>query len=319
MEINYEKILNSLSCPVAVFDEDDRLVSANPAFFKHFPNLSGNITLKTIKSALPNTPINIEKSDNLQILTFCGPSENMEAAYTEFVSTVSHELRTPLTSIRGFAQTMISSYDRLETAQILKFLGIIKDQSNRLIKLVENLLSISKMQSQKENFVYKSLNINDLLAQILPILQKQYPSHKFSTEITRTTPLILADEDKLQQILINLIDNAAKYSPQGSTVQILTAGSGNSAHIEIKDQGAGIAPEDFDKIFEKFTRIENHLTQKTEGSGLGLYIVKNLVEKMGGKITLTSSTTPPAGTKFTLELPAADYAAQSGKKLKENQ
>ena len=314
MKIDFEEILNTINFPTAIFDEENRLVYANPAFQGHFQNIETGTKLEEIKNKLNNIPLQIKNAKNLKILTFDGSSENLEEAYSEFVSTVSHEL----TSIRGFADTMLGSYGRLEPAQILKFLGIIKDQSNRLIKLVENLLSISKMHSQKENFIYKSVQVKDQLAQILPILQKQYPSHRFVTENSGFLPAVLADENKFQQILINLLDNAAKYSPQGSTVTIKTADNDNMVSINIKDEGAGIAQEDCEKIFEKFVRIENHLTQKAEGSGLGLYIVKNLIEKMGGKISVKSSQTPPTGTIFKIELPAANYTAQSGKKLKEN-
>lgn len=132
---------------------------------------------------------------------------------------------------------------------------------------MENLLSISKMQAQKENFIYKSIQIKDQIAQILPILQKQYPDHKFLLKTPEFMPPILADENKFQQILINLLDNAAKYSPPGSNVRIQIKDSDNMVSIKIKDGGSGIAEKDFDKIFEKFVRIENHLTQKAEGSG----------------------------------------------------
>lgn len=297
MEINFEKILNTLEHPIAIFDENDRIIYSNAQFQKVFAQMEQNLTLEELKNNFPQYTFNAQQSENLKILTIKENQGSLEEAYSEFVSTVSHELRTPLTSIRGFADTMQNSYDRLEKAQIVKFLGIIKDQSNRLIKLVENLLSISKMQAQKENFIYKSIQIKDQIAQILPILQKQYPDHKFLLKTPEFMPPILADENKFQQILINLLDNAAKYSPPGSNVRIQIKDSDNMVSIKIKDGGSGIAEKDFDKIFEKFVRIENHLTQKAEGSGLGLYIVKNLIEKMGGKITLTSSQTPLTGTR----------------------
>lgn len=318
MEINFEKILNTLELPIAIFDENDRIIYSNAQFQKVFAQMEQNLTLEELKNHFPQYTFGLKQSENLKILTIKENQGSLDEAYSEFVSTVSHELRTPLTSIRGFADTMQNSYDRLEKAQIVKFLGIIKDQSNRLIKLVENLLSISKMQAQKENFIYKSIQIKDQIAQILPILQKQYPSHKFLLKTSGFIPPILADENKFQQILINLLDNAAKYSPPDSNVKIQITDCDNMVSIKIKDEGSGIAEKDFDKIFEKFVRIENHLTQKAQGSGLGLYIVKNLIEKMGGKISLISSQTPPTGTEFTITLPVANYTAQSGKKLKEN-
>lgn len=318
MEINFEKILTNQKAPIAVFDENDKLIFSNLAFNKYFTKNIKTLTLKDLKSELSDFELDINKIDNLTILTIDNSSKKLEDAYTEFVSTVSHELRTPLTSIRGFSDTMISSYNRLEPEQILKFLGIIKDQSNRLIKLVENLLSVSKLHSQKDTLIYKSVQVKDQIAQILPILQKQYPLHKFIFNNTESAPPVLADENKFQQILINLLDNAAKYSPKGSAIQITIADCDNMVSVKIKDEGSGIAQNDYEKIFEKFVRIENHLTQKAEGSGLGLYIVKNLTEKMGGKISVNSTQTQPSGTEFNIMLPAANYTAQSGQKLKEN-
>lgn len=153
MEINFEKILNTLELSIAIFDENDRIIYSNAQFQKVFAQMEQNLTLEELKNHFPQYTFGLKQSENLKILTIKENQGSLDEAYSEFVSTVSHELRTPLTSIRGFADTMQNSYDRLEKAQIVKFLGIIKDQSNRLIKLVENLLSISKMQAQKENFI----------------------------------------------------------------------------------------------------------------------------------------------------------------------
>ncbi|MCD7879695.1 MAG: hypothetical protein LUG16_07175, partial [Candidatus Gastranaerophilales bacterium] len=146
--------------------------------------------------------------------------DNLEKAYLDFISTVSHELRTPLTSIRGFADTLLSSYDRLTPQQREKFLLIIKEQSNRLINLVENLLTVSKMQSEKELMVYKTIDVIPIIDSTVQILQNQYKTHKYKCNYASNLPKIFVDTDKFQQILINLIDNASKYSPENSNVYI---------------------------------------------------------------------------------------------------
>jgi two-component system phosphate regulon sensor histidine kinase PhoR len=245
----------------------------------------------------------------------------LEKVYSDFISTVGHELRTPLTSIRGFADTMMLSYNRLDENQIKKFLNIIKEQSNRLIKLVENLLSISKIQVQQSNFVYKSINPVSQVEQIVDIVKAQYQKRFFEINATSDVSNVLVDENKFQQILINLLENAAKYSYENGIIKVSIENSlekENFVSIKIKDNGVGIEKKNQSIIFEKFARVENHLTRRTEGSGLGLYIVKNLVEKMGGYICLESSTElPHSGSIFEVLLPAVSYTNQSRKILED--
>ena len=217
----------------------------------------------------------------------------------EFIATVSHELRTPLTSIRGFSQTLLASWDKIDDENKKKFIKIIEDQSNRLIHLVENVLSVSKMNAGGE--VLKKVDVNDVIKRIIPMFTEQYKTRKFVQKLNSSLPPARLDDDKFQQILTNLIDNAAKYSTDGKTVTISTELSENFVEIKITDEGVGIKQEDFDKVFKKFSRLENHLTSTTQGNGLGLYITKQLVENMGGQISFTSEINK--GTTFRVLMP----------------
>ncbi len=214
---------------------------------------------------------------------------DIEKKYEDFISTVSHELRTPLTSIRGFSQTMLSSWDKLDDESKKKFIKIIEEQSNRLIHLVENMLSVTKLQGTNSNFIYNTLNIKNPIEQIISIIKNQYPTHKIEFLHSKNLPEIFVDKDKFQQILTNLIENAAKYSPENSTIQIKTELKNNNISIKVSNLGINIDPQDYEKIFTKFARIDNPLTRKVQGSGLGLYITKSLVEKMDGKIFVNSN------------------------------
>ena len=222
----------------------------------------------------------------------------MSTVEEEFIATVSHELRTPLTSIRGFSQTLLNSWDRIEEADKKKFIRIIEDQSNRLIHLVENILSVSKMNAGSQ--VLKEVNVNNIIKKVIPLLESQYKDHRFELKLMPNLPTALLDEDKFQQIMTNLVDNAAKYSEAGKTVTVSTSIIANEISIKVQDEGVGIKSEDFDKLFKKFSRLENHLTSKTQGNGLGLYITKELVEKMNGKISFSSSS---KGTIFEVLFP----------------
>ena len=217
----------------------------------------------------------------------------------EFISTVSHEMRTPLTSIRGFSQTLLSSWDRIDDENKKKFIKIIEEQSNRLINLVENILTVSKANAG--NLIMKKGFVNASINSIIPMFKEQYKTHKIVFTPYKDLPPARLDDDKFQQIMTNLIDNGCKYSPEGSTVTITTETIGEFIIIKVKDEGVGIKKEDSDKLFKKFSRIENHLTSKTQGNGLGLYITKQLVENMSGQITFESEE--GAGTTFIVQFP----------------
>ncbi len=240
----------------------------------------------------------------------------LEQAYLDFISTVSHELRTPLTSIRGFADTLLSSYDRLTPEQRQKFLLIIKNQSNRLINLVENLLTVSKMQSDNELLIYKSVDVIPFIESSVQMIKNQYQNRRYVCNYEKNLPKVFIDTDKLQQILLNLIDNASKYSNEGSAVEISVSQnySENILIITVTDEGIGIKSEDIDKIFNKFSRVDSPLTRKIQGNGLGLYITKTLTEKMGGKISVKSSKNK---VEFSVSFPASTPEDNGRKKLKE--
>lgn len=230
-----------------------------------------------------------EKLKLIEYFEYNKVMDNIEKNYEDFISTVSHELRTPLTSIRGFSQTMLSSWNKLDDDSKKKFIKIIEEQSNRLIHLVENMLSVTKLQSSDNNYVFNELNIKSPVEQIISIVKNQYPAHNFDFQYRENLPNIFVDKDKFQQIMTNLIENSAKYSPENSLTAIKTSIDNNSVILEISNLGIGIEEKDYEKIFTKFARIDNPLTRKVQGSGLGLFITKNLVEKMDGKISVAST------------------------------
>ena len=217
----------------------------------------------------------------------------------EFISTVSHEMRTPLTSIRGFSQTLLNSWDRIDDESKKKFIKIIEEQSNRLINLVENILTVSKEKAGK--LILTKVDVNSSIEKILPIFYERYKNHKFVLDFDKKIPPALLDEDKFQQVMTNLIDNGCKYSEEGTNITVSTFLNCDKISIKVQDEGVGIKEEDLDKLFKKFSRLENHLTSKTQGNGLGLYITKQIVENMNGEISLSSKENE--GTTFEVKFP----------------
>lgn len=233
--------------------------------------------------------------------------------YEDFISTVSHELRTPLTSIRGFSQTMLSSWDKLDDENKKKFVKIIEEQSQRLINLVENMLAVTKLHS-KNIFVYNETDVKPLIEQTITIVKSKYPSINFRLNCKTNLPSIFVDRDKFQQIMTNLIENAAKYSVGDSDVLINATSKGDVVEMTVSNIGIGIDSKDYEKIFTKFSRIDNPLTRKVQGSGLGLYITKSLTEKMGGCISVKSERIESgefSNITFTLLMPVKNIEEQT--------
>lgn len=242
-------------------------------------------------------------------------NNDLEQNYEDFISTVSHELRTPLTSIRGFSQTMLASWDKLDDDSKKKFIKIIEEQSNRLIHLVENMLSVTKLRAGNNHFVYKSVEVQTPIEQTISIVKNQYKNYSFEFKCSENIPNIFVDKDKFQQIMTNLIENSAKYSPDNSTTKILVNVENDNVVISVENLGIGIDEKDYSKIFTKFARIDNPLTRKVQGSGLGLYITKNLVEKMGGIISVKSEkmndNSELSKIRFTVSFPIKSIEEQA--------
>lgn len=241
-------------------------------------------------------------------------NSNLDQLQLDFISTVSHELRTPLTSIRGFAETLIASHDQLSLEQQMKFLNIIKDQSNRLISLVENLLSATAQASAEEIYVLKSVNAISVLEKTISIIKQKYPRKDIFINSIDFLPKILVDEDKFEQVLINIIENACKYSYENSNVNIsLTCTNNEFVAIAISNEGETIEEKNKTKIFEKFSRLDNPMTRLTQGSGMGLYLASNMTKKMHGKIDVESKD---SHTTFTIYFPIATAENIAQYKLK---
>ena len=255
----------------------------------------------------------LDKLDNSIQIKYNIVMDKMEQNYEDFISTVSHELRTPLTSIRGFSQTMLSSWDKLDDESKKKFIKIIEQQSNRLINLIENMLAVTKLQSSNNTLIYNEIEIKPIIEQIIIIVKNQYHDQKFELDFAHNLSKIFVDKDKFQQIMTNLIENSAKYSPDGSTTKIKAYTQNENVFIEVSNIGIHIESKDYDKIFTKFARIDNPLTRKVQGSGLGLYITKNLTEKMGGHIGVKSVPINETESEivFTLEMPIRSIEEQA--------
>jgi two-component system phosphate regulon sensor histidine kinase PhoR len=250
-----------------------------------------------------------------------GQAGDLTRLHEDFISTVSHEFRTPLTSIKGFADTLLRYGQQLAPDQQSRFLTIIKDQADRLIRLVENVLAISRHESGSEQSSFRPVALKPILDRIIQSasMQKSETQPRITSTIAPSVPDIWADADKLEQVLLNLVDNAVKYSQPAPVVDIqadLEPSDPHRVRISVADNGVGIDAAHLPTIFNRFARIDNPLTREVDGTGLGLYITRTLTLAMDGQIAVTS--TPGKGTTFTVTFPVATPEHQAAYRKRQN-
>ncbi len=228
---------------------------------------------------------------------------NVERMKTAFVSTVSHELRTPLTSIKGFVSTLLQDtegYFDQETRQ--EFYGIIDNECDRLKRLIDDLLNVSRIESGRA--LQMNWNEFEPLAIIEKVMQAQRSytdKHRLILDFEGEVPKILGDSDKFDQIVTNLLNNAIKYSPAGGEVRVGVEATDHDFTMTISDEGIGMPTDKLPRIFEKFERVDNRDTRQAGGTGIGLFLVKHLVDRHEGTIDVQSVV--GKGTTFTVHLP----------------
>jgi PAS domain S-box-containing protein len=228
----------------------------------------------------------------------------VEQLKSDFVATVSHELRTPLSAIYGAALTLQRNDVRLEESQREGLLEVVASEAGRLARIVNDILWASRLDSGQMGVAIESCDAVKLTRQVVEALGSHAPVHvTLALDAPGDLPPVAADPDKLRQVLTNLVDNAVKYSPDGGTVRIDVSEAGNRIRFRIEDEGLGIPPAEQSRIFEKFFRLDPNLTRGVGGTGLGLYICRELVHRMDGRIWVQSDGR--RGSAFFVELPTA--------------
>lgn len=235
-------------------------------------------------------------------------SKEVEELQSDFVSIVSHELRGPLTALKGFVQTLLRKGNELPEEARQEFLETINQQADRLNQLVEDLLNVSRIEARRLQMKLTMVDLEQHVRALMTQFQAKWGHRNISVEVDGSTS-VFADEKKVDEILINLLDNAVKYSPDGGGVRVTIQRIEDAVQVSVEDSGVGIAPEDAARLFQKFHRIATPQTRDIGGTGLGLYIVKNLVEAHGGGIWVTSA--PGEGSTFTFTLPVEGPPARS--------
>jgi PAS domain S-box-containing protein len=230
----------------------------------------------------------------------------VEALKSDFVSTISHELRTPLAAIYGAALTLRREDVPLGEPQRAGLLEVIASESDRLARIVNDVLWVSRLESDGLRTVIEPCNGVELARSVVDAAQHYIPPNiKLELKApAKDVPRVAGDADKIRQVLTNLVENAVKYSPDGGRVTVEVSVLAPHLRYAVRDDGLGVPPAEHRRIFEKFYRLDPNLTRGVGGTGLGLFISRELVERMGGRIWVESSGA--GGSAFVAEIPLAD-------------
>ena len=254
--------------------------------------------------ALTAFPISTEMGNDMTGILVRDATEerDLDRRRDTFVSVACHELRTPMTTILGFTELLL---DDITEGDSRRWLEHVHEDSLRLTTILDDMLDVSRIQSGRLRMTIERIDVREVIDDVLARIGSTTDNHTFEVDVAPGTPKALTDQAKTTQIVLNLVSNAIKYSPEGGTIRISTAlsRSGEEVVVAITDEGIGIAPEDVDQVFETCYRVKNEQTYEIRGTGLGLYIVKSLVEGIGGTMSVESEV--DKGSTFTFTMPAA--------------
>ncbi|MGE0268167.1 MAG: two-component system histidine kinase PnpS [Candidatus Omnitrophota bacterium] len=249
------------------------------------------------------TPVTLNGVIDGAVMVFHDITElrRLESVRKDFVANVSHELRTPITNIKGYAETLLEGALN-DKANAEDFTKIIYSESERLAKLVEDVLDLSRIESGKMEFIFKEQNIKELVSRVEKGLGKQIENKRitFKNEIPDTIGDVTFDATSIAQVLLNLIENAIKYNKENGTVTVSAVSKGSGIEVSISDTGIGIPEDDLPRVFERFYRVDKAHSREIGGTGLGLSIVKHIIQAHKGEVYVTSKLGEGSTFRFTL-------------------
>ena len=239
-------------------------------------------------------------------------AEAVNRAKSDFLSNVSHDIRSPLNTVLGFSE-LLSMLTKEK--KILDIVGKIRESGKYITRLIDDLLDLDRIETGKVRLDMQKISINDLIGEIVEGRKDQFPAgYKLKSEFDPGCGLVTCDPLRINQILTNLIDNAIKYSPEGGVIRITTEAAPGEVRVTVEDKGIGMTPEETNVIFERFSQLESGMLRRGGGLGLGLSIVKRLVEYHDGRIMVKSERGKGSAFSFVLPMNPAGKTGETGKK-----
>ena len=283
-----ERILNQALETDQGIEKQVRILMPEPRFFR--------VHVTPLKGA------GRERAGVVALLRDITERKRLEEMRSDFVANVSHELRTPLTSIRGFSETLLDGALE-EPAVARQFLGIINAEAERLTRLIDELLNLSKIESHESVLQKQPVELAPLIERTIAIFQPRAGEKDIAIQlaIAGDIPPVQGDPDMLSRVLINLIDNAVSYTPAAGWILVRATASAGEVKVDVQDNGIGIPPESLPRLFERFYRVDKARSREQGGTGLGLSIVKHIVEAHGGTVQVKSKV--GEGSTFSFILP----------------
>ncbi len=224
-----------------------------------------------------------------------------EEIKSTFISVISHELKTPVAIIKGYASTLRREDAEWDRKTIRESLAVIEEESDRLTRLIDNLLDASRLQAGRLRLDKTDVRVDKLARAVVNKFRTQTDRHQLELDFPEEFPPVQGDPERLEQVLSNLVSNAIKYSPNGGRITVSGRFDDDYVYIAVTDEGIGIPPGEQERIFDRFYRVESALSRRTQGAGLGLYLARSVVEAHGGQIWVDSR--PGQGSTFVFTLP----------------
>jgi len=330
-----EAVAREMRTSIAVLDSEGLVQYANPFFLASFPCSDSALGLH-IRDIIKNTillgavesftgkgtpgpeEIEIEEAErflNVRMVVLhegSAPSlliflrditeeKRVETIKKDFVANVSHELRTPLASIKGYSETLLD--DDVERATQKEFLEIIDRHATRMSRIIDDLLILSRLESSALSLVSSTVDLKELIGSVVKGVLKgaQKKDITVMAELPDVLPSVMGDRDRLEQVVVNLIDNAIKYTPSGGEVSITAEANGAEVCVNVSDTGIGIPSDDISRIFERFYRVDKARSRALGGTGLGLAIVKHIIQGHNGRLDVKSELGKGSTFSFFLE------------------
>ncbi len=329
-------IAREIQTGAIVLDKEKKVLYANPFFLKSFP-FKGEVTGRPtgeilgdpslisaidafvemgvspvefieIREAGRDLSVRLVPLDGGRLLIFLRDiteEKRVEAIKKDFVANVSHELRTPLASIKGYSETLLDGgMDEPDTLQ--DFLRIIDKHATRMSRLIDDLLTLSRLESEHMSIEYGRLDIRELVSSLVHGLEKQADDKgtTLTLVLSDEVPNVLGDRDRLEQVVVNLLDNAIKYTPPGGSVTVSVFSEGDEVRVNVSDTGMGVPTKDIPRIFERFYRVDKARSRDLGGTGLGLAIAKHIIQGHGGRLWVESEQGKGSIFSFTIKTAA---------------
>ena len=217
------------------------------------------------------------------------------------LSVISHELKTPVSIIKGYAGTLVRQDADWDRETLTEGLSIIEEEADKLNELINNLLDASRLQAGGLKLQFAYLDLPSMATKAVEKFRTQTEQHTFSVDFPTNFPPVRGDYERIREVLSNLINNAIKYSPEGGVIRVSGWVSQDEVQVAVSDEGIGIPTTEQERIFDRFARVDNSLTRQTPGAGLGLFLVKAVIEAHGGRVWVESR--PGQGSTFNVALP----------------